>query len=259
MCGGALALGICAFLPVGAAAQSNENEAITDETTPSVAAPGDAAVDADTPSVEGDVPAVEIIQPEVEQPPEPVQAETEPESPPAVQQVEYVPPPVEYVPPPAPVAEAPLQPIEPELFFPTLITQEQPEFYGPPGGEASFERSLNSAQSPLNPLNGITPGNLQNFSESGSRVTRQQINQQDPLSTNDILQRVPGVTVVNDDGIGNQGGIGIRGSNPRRSRKVLIMEDGQSINMSLYIDPSVHYVPPPDRIEAVEVIKGSIV
>ncbi|WP_159079949.1 TonB-dependent receptor plug domain-containing protein [Methyloceanibacter sp. wino2] len=165
------------------------------------------------------------------------------------------PEPVAYEPPPAEAFE----PIEPELFFPSLITQQQPGYYGPVGGEASFERSWNGVQSPINPNNGIAPGNLQDFSEAGSRVTRQQINEQDPLSTNDILQRVPGLTIVNDDGIGNQGGIGIRGSNPRRSRKVLVMEDGQSINMSLYIDPSVHYVPPPDRIEAVEVIKGSII
>ncbi|ODR96491.1 hypothetical protein AUC70_14505 [Methyloceanibacter stevinii] len=190
-----------------------------------------------------------------------MQAEAEPEprprpvSRPAPQPVVTAPEPVAYEPPPAEAFE----PIEPELFFPSLITQQQPGYYGPVGGEASFERSWNGVQSPINPNNGIAPGNLQDFSEAGSRVTRQQINEQDPLSTNDILQRVPGLTIVNDDGIGNQGGIGIRGSNPRRSRKILVMEDGQSINMSLYIDPSVHYVPPPDRIEAVEVIKGSII
>ena len=263
VCGGALALGICAFLPAQAVGQTTENEVISEETTPAVTAPEDAGEPSAAEGVEGDVPAVEIIQsqPEPEQPPEPVQAETDPEpvSRPAAQPVEYVPPPVEYVPPPAAPAAETFEPIEPEEFFPTLITQQTPQFYGPPGGEASFERSINSPQSPINPNNGIAPGNLQNFSEAGSRVTRQQINEQDPLTTNDILQRVPGLTIVNDDGIGNQGGVGIRGSNPRRSRKVLIMEDGQSINMSLYIDPSVHYLPPPDRIEGVEVIKGSII
>ncbi|MEM9591404.1 MAG: TonB-dependent receptor plug domain-containing protein [Pseudomonadota bacterium] len=255
---GALALGTAALLPYGAAGQSTENEAVTEETTPSAGEAGATT----TPSADGDVPAVEIIQPEQqpEQPPEPVQAEVEPEpvSRPAPQPVVYEP--VEtYIPPaPAPVEPA-FEPIEPEEFFPNLITQEIPQYYGPPGGEASFERSVNSAQSPIDPNSGIAPGNLQNFSEAGARVTRQQINEQEPLSTNDILQRVPGVTVVNDDGLARNGGIGIRGSNPRRGRKVLVMEDGQSINMSLYIDPSVHYVPPPERVEAVEVIKGSII
>jgi Fe(3+) dicitrate transport protein len=251
VCGGALALGLAAFMPSEAFSQTGESEA-SEEVNPSAV---ERPAGGEAPIVEGDIPAVEIIQPTPEPEPEPVQtAEPEPEPRPRPRPVPQ--PVVSAAPPPAPVAP---ESIEPELFFPTLITQQTPGYYGPPGGEASYERSLDSAQSPINPLNGIAPGNLQDFSEAGSRVTRQQINEQDPLSTNDILQRVPGVNIVNDDGIGNQGGVGIRGSNPRRSRKVLIMEDGQSINMSLYIDPSVHYVPPPDRIEAVEVIKGSIV
>lgn len=252
VCGGALALTLAAFLPSEAFSQTVENEAVSEEDSPS---DGDQPVAGEASEVEGEVPAVEIIQPkpEPEPEPEPVQTaepEPEPRPRPTPQPVVSAPP------PPAPVEP---EPIEPELFFPTLITQQTPGYYGPPGGEANYERSVDSAQSPINPLNGIAPGNLQDFSKAGSRVTRQQINQQDPLSTNDIMQRVPGVTIVNDDGLGNQGGVGIRGSNPRRSRKVLVMEDGQSINMSLYIDPSVHYVPPPDRIESVEVVKGSII
>ncbi len=92
-----------------------------------------------------------------------------------------------------------------------------------------------------------------------SRVTRQQIDEQEPLNTNDILQRVPGVNIVADDGLARHGGIGVRGSPPRRSRKVLVMEDGRSINMSLWLDPSTHYVPPPERLESVEVIRGSVI
>jgi len=259
-CGGAFALGIAALLSTNALAQT-ENEAISEETTPSATeqpATGQPAA-GETPATETEVPAVEVIQPEPEPEPEPVQQaapEPRPEPRPRPAPVVYTPPPP---PGPAPEPVADLEPLEPELDVSTLITQPLPAFYGPPGARGAYERAMNSAQSPINPLNGIIPGNLQDFSEAGSRVTRQQINQQDPLSTNDIMQRVPGVFIVNDDGIGNQGGIGVRGSNPRRSRKVLVMEDGQSINMSLYIDPSVHYVPPPDRIEAVEVIKGSIV
>ncbi|BAQ18590.1 iron(III) dicitrate transport protein FecA [Methyloceanibacter caenitepidi] len=260
---GALAVSTAALLPYDAIGQTTENEAVSEEAAPSATTPASGGEPQTGGATEGDVPAVEIIQPqaEPEQPPEREQAESKPEpkrrpvSRPAPQPVVRAPEPVAYEPPAQPAFE----PIEPELFFPTLITQQQPDYYGPAGGEASFERSWNGAQSPVNPLNGIAPGNLQNFSEAGSRVTRQQINEQDPFSTNDILQRVPGVNIVNDDGAARNGGIGIRGSNPRRSRKVLVMEDGQSINMSLYIDPSVHNVPPPDRIEAVEVIKGSII
>ena len=51
----------------------------------------------------------------------------------------------------------------------------------------------------------------------------------------------------------------IRGTPARRSRKVLVMEDGRSINQSLYLDPSTHYTPPPDRIESVEVLRGTVI
>ena len=70
---------------------------------------------------------------------------------------------------------------------------------------------------------------------------------------------MPGVAIVNDDGLGRHGGISIRGTPARRSRKVLVMEDGRSINQSLYLDPSTHYTPPPDRIESVEVLRGTVI
>jgi Fe(3+) dicitrate transport protein len=64
---------------------------------------------------------------------------------------------------------------------------------------------------------------------------------------------------VSDDGAARHSGIVVRGSPARRSRKVLVMEDGDSINFSSYIDPSTHYTPPIDRIEAVEVLRGTVV
>ena len=140
----------------------------------------------------------------------------------------------------------------------TEITQPPEGYYGPPGGVGNFERSQNSPQSPIVPTDGILPGNLEDFSSAGSRVTRQQIDEQEPLTTNDALQRIPGVAIVNDDGLGRHGGISIRGTPARRSRKVLVMEDGRSINQSLWLDPSTHYVPPPERIESIEVLRGTV-
>ncbi len=103
----------------------------------------------------------------------------------------------------------------------------------------------------------ILPGNLEQFSSAGSRVDTQQIDQFQPRQINEVLVRVPGVNVINDDGFGRHGGIGMRGSPPRRGRKILTLEDGQPINMSVWIDPSVHYVPPIDRLDSVEVLRGT--
>ena len=79
-----------------------------------------------------------------------------------------------------------------------------------------------------------------------------------PIGTQEILEYVPGVSAFADDGIGNSRiSIGIRGLNPRRSSRVLILEDGIPIQPALYVYPNMYYNPPADRIDQVEVIKGS--
>ena len=37
------------------------------------------------------------------------------------------------------------------------------------------------------------------------------------------------------------------------------MEDGHPLNMALWLDPSVHYVPPLERIESIEVLRGTVI
>ncbi len=79
-----------------------------------------------------------------------------------------------------------------------------------------------------------------------------------PVGTQELLELVPGINGYADDGFGNSRlSIGIRGLNPRRSARVLILEDGVPIQPAVYIYPNVYYNPPSDRIDAVEVIKGS--
>ena len=132
-------------------------------------------------------------------------------------------------------------------------------YYGPVGGRAAAQRAEAGPSSPINPLNGMLPGNIADFPSAGTAVTQDQIQEFQPRTVNEAFTRVPGVNVVSDDGFARHGGIGIRGSPPRRGRKVLMMEDGVSLNMSLWLDPSVHYVPPLDRIEAIEVLRGTVI
>ncbi len=130
--------------------------------------------------------------------------------------------------------------------------------YGAARSGGAAARAENGSTSPINPTS-ILPGNLEGFSSAGSRVDSSQLDQFEPRTTNDALTRVPGVNVINDDGFARHGGIGIRGSPPRRGRKVLHLEDGQPINMSVWIDPSVHYIPPLDRVESIEVLRGTVI
>lgn len=79
-----------------------------------------------------------------------------------------------------------------------------------------------------------------------------------PVGTQELLEMIPGINGFADDGFGNSRlSVGIRGLNPRRSARVLILEDGVPIQPAVYIYPNAYYNPPADRIAAVEVIKGS--
>ncbi|MCA1634220.1 MAG: TonB-dependent receptor, partial [Acidobacteria bacterium] len=58
-------------------------------------------------------------------------------------------------------------------------------------------------------------------------------------------------------GFGLRPNIGIRGLNPTRSTKVLLLEDGIPLTYAPYGDNASYYHPPIDRFETVEILKGS--
>lgn len=128
------------------------------------------------------------------------------------------------------------------------------------GGQARVAGST-AETGPVGPLDArlLLPGDLQDFAGAAARVGSQDLASQRPLTTHDALKGVPGVATVADDGFGRHSGISLRGSPHRRSRKVLVMEDGVPINFSPYLDAGVHYLPPPERIESIEVLKGPLV
>ena len=79
-----------------------------------------------------------------------------------------------------------------------------------------------------------------------------------PVGTQELLELLPGINGYADDGFGNSRlSIGIRGLNPRRSSRVLILEDGVPIQPAVYVYPNAYYNPPSERIDAMEVVKGS--
>ena len=51
--------------------------------------------------------------------------------------------------------------------------------------------------------------------------------------------------------------IGIRGLNPDRSEKLLILEDGVPAGLAPYSVNAAYYVPPIERMARVELLKGS--
>ncbi len=78
-----------------------------------------------------------------------------------------------------------------------------------------------------------------------------------PLTGNEVLRRVPGLHVVDEEGAGLRLNVGIRGLDPDRSRSVLILEDGIPVALNPYGEPEMYYTPVIDRMSGVEVLKGS--
>lgn len=74
---------------------------------------------------------------------------------------------------------------------------------------------------------------------------------------NRILQSVPGVAIVDEEGFGHRPSIGIRGTAPTRTSKITLMEDGVLIAPAPYIAPEAYYFPTTNRIHAFEILKGS--
>ena len=77
------------------------------------------------------------------------------------------------------------------------------------------------------------------------------------FNVNEALRKVPGLHVREEEGVGLRPNIGIRGLNPTRSTKTLLLEDGLPLSFAPYGDNASYYHPPIDRYESIEVSKGS--
>jgi outer membrane receptor for Fe3+-dicitrate len=81
-----------------------------------------------------------------------------------------------------------------------------------------------------------TPQNFRSdFKGPNFRLSPKAIKNMNPLNTEELLRTVPGVNIVGDVGLSNRPNISIRGSWGRRSRKILLMEDGSPAAPALYM------------------------
>jgi Fe(3+) dicitrate transport protein len=92
---------------------------------------------------------------------------------------------------------------------------------------------------------------------SGQIVTGAELYTGHVLNTNEALRKVTGVNVRDEDGFGLRPNIGIRGMNPTRSTKVLLLEDGLFLGYAPYGENASYFHPLMDRYERIDVIKGA--
>ena len=92
---------------------------------------------------------------------------------------------------------------------------------------------------------------------SAAVVSASELHALQPVSANEALRTLPGVHVQDEEGVGLRANVGIRGLDPDRSRTLLVLEDGVPVALAPYGEPEMYYSPPIDRMNRVELVKGS--
>jgi len=123
---------------------------------------------------------------------------------------------------------------------------------------AAAQGSLSAAMPrPVVTITGTLPSALDAVPGSSAVISSRQLEAERPFSVREALQGVPGLHVVGEDAFGLNLNIGIRGLDPRRTSRTLLLEDGMPIQLGPYSDPSARYHTPLERVQRIEVIKGS--
>ncbi|HRF77361.1 MAG TPA: TonB-dependent receptor [Chitinophagales bacterium] len=95
------------------------------------------------------------------------------------------------------------------------------------------------------------------YSGTNNVISAKTIQKIQPVGSEELLRMLPGVNISSDMEQSNRPNISIRGSDPRRSNKILLLEDGSPISPAPYLAPGTYYNVPADRLEGIQVIKGS--
>ena len=98
---------------------------------------------------------------------------------------------------------------------------------------------------------------LEQTAGSIQTIDKFQLEQSRVFNFSEALRKISGVNVRDEEGFGLRPNIGIRGTNPTRSTKVLLLEDGLPLAYAPYGDNASYYHPPVERFESIEVQKGS--
>ena len=128
---------------------------------------------------------------------------------------------------------------------------------GDPSGGGSRAASANVTELDPVEVRGTLPDRLDSVPGAYSLVTDRDLQERRPFSIEEAVTGVPGVHVVGENAFGLGLNIGVRGLDPRRTSRTLLLEDGMPLFLAPYGDPAAHYTTPLERVERIEVVKGS--
>ena len=126
----------------------------------------------------------------------------------------------------------------------------------PQEGEAPTAASEDTVEMPVVEVVG-KPDKKAKLPGSAQVIGRESLDASHVMTTNEALRKAAGVNVRDEEGLGLRPNIGIRGLNPTRSTKVLLLEDGIPLAFAPYGDNASYYHPPVDRFDRIEILKGA--
>ena len=131
------------------------------------------------------------------------------------------------------------------LFFAATAAAEEPSLPLPPSAPIEVQ------------IIGDKTDSLQKIPGSVTVVSKKDLARAEPNDVSEILRRVPGLQVRQEEGGGLRLDVGVRGLDATRSRRVLVLEDGIPVAINPYGEPDLYYSPPVERMRGIEVVKGS--
>ena len=117
--------------------------------------------------------------------------------------------------------------------------------------------SSNAFADDLAPLSIFGGQDASEIAGSASYITDDELKKSGYTDTERIMGRVPGVFSQTEDGLGLRTNIGMRGTNPNRTTKINITEDGILQGPAVYSNASMYFYPDSGDAEGIEVLKGA--